>query len=57
MPPQMSAGGYVIVRNTSTGEITSVWGSNEANKEMHEAKKPAPVASRKARRHAKYGKH
>lgn len=55
-PMLMSSGGYIVVLNYNTGQVDEVFGSKEA-REMHEAKKPAHEASRKARRHAKYGRH
>lgn len=49
----MSSGGYIVVLNYTTGKISEVFGSKEA-KAMHEKKKPAHIASRTARRAARY---
>jgi hypothetical protein len=53
-PLQMSAGGYVIVRNTSTGEINAVWGSKEAEA-RHAMIKPSFPVARTSRRSATHG--
>lgn len=51
-PLQMSEGGYLIVRTLSTGEITSVWGSKEAE-ELHNQRKPSHPAARTSKRQKK----
>ena len=55
-PLEMSSGGYIIVRNTSTGEISSVWGSKEAE-ERHAKIKPGFPVARTSRRSAAKGHH
>lgn len=55
-PLQMSSGGYIVVMNYTTGKVSQLFGSKEAE-DMHNLKKPAHPASRVARRFGKYGQH
>ena len=48
-PLTMSPGGYVVVLDTTNGQVTQVFGSDEAKK-LHEIKKPAHPAARAVRR-------
>jgi len=48
-PLTMSPGGYLIIRNTSTGVISNIFGSR-AGMEIHGALKPAHPAARSSRR-------
>lgn len=55
-PLQMSAGGYIIVRDLSNGHISAVWGSKEAEA-MHALRKPGHPAARTSKRNAGRGQH
>jgi hypothetical protein len=48
-PLQMSKGGYTIVRNLSSGQVSAVWGSKEAE-QMHALRKPGHPAARTSKR-------
>lgn len=52
-PLKMSSGGYIVVLNYTTGRVSEVFGSKEAQ-EMHEMKKPAHSAARTSRRRNRY---
>ena len=55
-PLTMSPGGYIVVLNYQTGEVSQVFGSHEG-KQMHMMKKPAHPASRALRRMGAHGRH
>ena len=52
-PLMMSKGGYVVELNYTTGKVSNVFGSKEAEF-MHQMKKPSHPAARSARRAAHY---